>query len=291
MSAESILTQELQPYIRYADLLHYHQWKTPPRIITDYMLFYVQEGSFQLSIEGETHQLAAGQFCFVQPGIIHQMEATSPSITFMALHMELFSSSVENRPEIIVPVDRYQGDNPDLIAIQPNLLTYTDISIPYVLKLTRHDWMLDALQQAITLWNRKNALDHLQAQVYVTEIVLELIKEYTTRSMSEPNRSTSLSWVPAYMQYRLSESLSVEEMAQKALMSRSYFSMHFRNQFGLGPHQYLLKLRLDNATDLLRSTDLSLQDIADSCGFSSVHHFSKMYKLRFGYPPSHIRRQ
>lgn len=35
MSAESILNQELQPYIRYADLLHFQQWKTPPRIITD----------------------------------------------------------------------------------------------------------------------------------------------------------------------------------------------------------------------------------------------------------------
>jgi AraC-like DNA-binding protein len=289
MSADSILTQELQPHIRYADFLHYHPWKTPPRIITDYMLLYVQEGSFRLSIEGETHQLMAGQFCFIQPGIVHQMESNSASITFMALHMELFPSSDENRLEMIVPVDH--GYNPDLMTVQPNLRVFTDIAIPFILKLSRPDWMLDAMQQAITHWNRKNALDHLQAQVYVTEIVLELIKEYTTRPMSELNRSTALHWVPAYMQYRLSEPLSVEEMAQKALMSRSYFSMHFRNQFGLGPHQFLLKLRLDNATDLLRSTVLSLQDIADSCGFSSVHHFSKMYKLRFGYPPSHIRKQ
>lgn len=288
MSADSIFNQKLQPYIRYADLLHFQQWKTPPRIITDYMLLYVQEGSFDLQVEGELYEVKQGQFIFVQPGIVHQMESVS-HLTLLSLHLELFPYLVENRPEMIVPVD--QGYNPDAVAMQPNLKAYTDIAIPYVLKLSRHEWMLEALQQAIAHWNRKNALDFLQAQVHATEMVLEIVKEYTTCASSEHNRSTSLNWVPAYMQYRLSEPLTVEEMAHKALMSRSYFSLHFRAQFGMAPHQYLLKLRLDYATDLLRGTSLPLQDIADSCGFSSVHHFSKMYKLRFGYPPSQIRRK
>ncbi|MEC0266320.1 AraC family transcriptional regulator [Paenibacillus anseongense] len=287
MSADSILNHELQPYIRYADLLHFQQWKTPPRIITDYMLLYVQEGSFRLQAEGALYEVNQGQFIFVQPGIVHQMESEAP-VCLMSLHMELFPSQVDARPEMIVPIDH--AFNPETVPLQPSLKTFADISIPYLLKLSRHEWMLDTLQQAIAHWGRKNAIDLLQAQVHATEIVLELLKEYTTRDTSEHSRSTSLSWVPAYMQYRLSEPLTVEEMAHKALMSRSYFSLHFRSQFGVSPHQFLLKLRLDYATDLLRGTDFPLQDIADSCGFSSVHHFSKMYKLRFGYPPSQIRR-
>ncbi|WP_168121847.1 helix-turn-helix transcriptional regulator, partial [Paenibacillus sp. HB172176] len=86
------------------------------------------------------------------------------------------------------------------------------------------------------------------------------------------------------MQYRLSERITVEEMAQKAFMSRSHFSQLFHEQFGIAPHQYLLRLRLETAMNQLATSDLPMKDIAFRYGFSSVHHFSKMFKQHFGQP-------
>jgi AraC-like DNA-binding protein len=286
MAAESILTQELRPFVRYADLLQYKQWKTPPRIITDYLLLYLKEGSLQLSVEDESYALKPGQFGFIQPGLVHQIESLSP-ITTMALHIELFPTESHEHPAMIITVEH--GHYPYVERMQPNLNSFGDIALPVVIKPSRSEWMVDALQQVIEHWSRKNALDLLQANVRAAEIILQLIKDHATLITSDQKSSTDLAWVPAYMQYRLSEPITVEEMARKAFMSRSYFSLLFRTQFGLAPHQYLLKLRLDSATDLLRGTSMPLQDIADSCGFSSLHHFSKMYKLGFGYPPSHVR--
>ncbi len=285
---ESILNQELRPHIRYTDLLHFKQWNTHARIITDYLLLYVQEGSAQLTIDANRYLLNPGQFSLIQPGVVHQLESESP-LTVMALHFELFPSGGGERLPMIVPVER--GTHPELGNMQPNLATFTDIAVPVVFKSSRNEWMADVFLQIIAYWNQQHALAQLQAHVYASEIILELLKEYTSQDSSEHKSAVSLNWVPAYMQYRLSEPLSVEEMARKAFMSRSYFSMLFRNQFDMAPHQYLLKLRLDHATDLLRGTSMPLQNIADSCGFSSVHHFSKMYKLRFGCPPSHRRQK
>jgi AraC-like DNA-binding protein len=286
--AESILNQDLRPHIIYADLLHFKQWNTHTRIITDYLLLYVQDGSAQLTVEANSYLLKPGQFSFIQAGIVHQLESESP-LTIMALHFGLLPSEAGERPPMIVPVEG--GSNPDLSNMQPNLATFADITVPVVFKSSRNEWMADVFLHIIEHWNRKNAIDQLQAHVHAAEIILALLKEYTSQDSSEHKSSTSLNWVPAYMQYRLSEPLSVAEMARKAFMSRSYFSMLFRNQFGIAPHQYLLKLRLNYATDLLRGTSMPLQNIADSCGFSSVHHFSKMYKLRFGCPPSHMRKE
>ncbi|MDR6555252.1 AraC family transcriptional regulator [Paenibacillus qinlingensis] len=288
MAAESILNQDVIPHIRYADQLYFKQWNTHARIITDYLLLYVQEGSAELTIDANTHILKPGYFSFIQPGILHQLESESP-LTVLALHFGLLPSGGGERPPMIVPVELVTP--PVMTNMQPNLTTFADIAVPVVFKSTRNEWMADVFQQIIEHWNRKNVLDLLQAHVHAAEIILELFKEYTPVDSSEHKSSSSLHWVPAYMQYRLSEPLSVEEMARKALMSRSYFSLIFRNQFGVAPHQYLLKLRLNYATDLLRGTSMSLQSIADSCGFSSVHHFSKMYKLRFGCPPSQLRRE
>lgn len=286
MVTESILNQELRPHIRYTDLLYFKQWQTHARIITDYLLLYMQEGEAQLTIDAQTYALKRGQFSLIQPGVVHQLESESP-VTVMALHFELFASEGKERLPMIMPTDR--DTHPELDLLQRDLTTFADIAVPVVFESSRQEWMVDVFLQAIESWNRQHALAKLQAHVFAAEIILQVLNEYTSQDSPEHKGAISLNWVPAYMQYRLSESLSVEEMARKAFMSRSYFSMIFRNQFGMGPHQYLLKLRLDYATELLRGTSMSLQNIADSCGFSSVHHFSKMYKLRFGCPPSHVR--
>ncbi|NOU64765.1 helix-turn-helix domain-containing protein [Paenibacillus sp. LMG 31461] len=288
MVTESILNQDLRPHIRYTDLLHFKQWNTHARIITDYLLLYVQDGSAHLTIDAKRYLLKPGQFSLIQPGVVHQFESESP-LTVMALHFELFPSGDGERLPMIVPLER--GTHPELVNLQPDLTTFADIVVPVVFKSARNEWMADVFLQIIEHWNRPHALAKLQAHVYAAEIILELLQEYTSQDSSEHKNAISLNWVPAYMQYRLSEPLSVEEMARKAFMSRSYFSMLFRNQFNMAPHQYLLKLRLDYAKELLRGTSMPLQNIADSCGFSSVHHFSKMYKLRFGCPPSHRRHE
>ncbi|WP_164821415.1 AraC family transcriptional regulator [Paenibacillus koleovorans] len=284
------MNQELQPRIRYTDLLYFRQWRTAPRIVTDYMLIYLQEGSMELTVNGEKYRLKQGQFCFVQPGIVHQVESEA-DITILSLHLDLFPNTAAKGEEDPLIVTLEQGAAPLTANIQPSLAAYADIHMPVVLQPARSEWMVKTMAQAIEHWNRKNALDLLQANVKAAEIMLELLHQYRTSESSEHKASADLQWVPAYMQYRLAESLTVGQIAHKALMSKSYFSMRFREQFGLSPHQFLLKLRLDYATELLQGTSIPLQDISDSCGFSSVHHFSKMYKIHRGCPPSRVRSQ
>ena len=59
---------------------------------------------------------------------------------------------------------------------------------------------------------------------------------------------------------------------------------------GVTPYHYLVKIRLDAAASLLGDTDLSVLDIALSCGYGSAAHFTAAFHKRFFQTPSVYRR-
>lgn len=94
-----------------------------------------------------------------------------------------------------------------------------------------------------------------------------------------------------YMRLNYSEPLSITAIAAYVGLERSYFSKLFKQQTGTSPHAYLLIVRLEKAVDLLLKTDLTIEQIAYSAGFGSLHHFSAMFAERYKQPPSQFRKQ
>ena len=88
---------------------------------------------------------------------------------------------------------------------------------------------------------------------------------------------------------RYFESLSVDEMARAAGLSRAHFSREFRRAFGESPHQYLLTRRLERAAALLRTTDHSVAEICLSVGLTSVGSFTTSFTRTFGKSPTAYR--
>jgi AraC-like DNA-binding protein len=88
---------------------------------------------------------------------------------------------------------------------------------------------------------------------------------------------------------RYFESLSVDDLAGAAGLSRAHFSREFRRAFGESPHAYLLTRRLERAAALLRSTDRSVADICFSVGLQSVGSFTSSFTRTYGVSPTAYR--
>ena len=88
---------------------------------------------------------------------------------------------------------------------------------------------------------------------------------------------------------RYTEELTVDEMAQVALMSRAHFSREFKKAFGESPYAYLLTRRLERAATLLRSTDWAVADICMAVGLTSVGSFTTSFKTAYGMSPTAYR--
>lgn len=83
--------------------------------------------------------------------------------------------------------------------------------------------------------------------------------------------------------------VSLQELARRSGLSRTYFAEAFQRATGASPHRYLTQRRIARAQTLLRHTALPLSDIGLQCGFSSQAHFSQTFRQITGTTPRRYR--
>jgi AraC-like DNA-binding protein len=278
--------QPVVPFIRAADVAIRKPWYTPPRRMLDYLLLYVDEGKVLVEVEGDEALLGEGDICLVQPNLVHSLRGLTSTVTPFA-HLDIFYNP---RREESFPT---KGGQIDLSAlqhlVQPRLDELGWIEVPVRLAPVHPIQFRSTLLKMVELWQDSDPISRLEANHLATELVLALVKQYG-RVQPRPSRSNhTLAWIPAYLAFHIGEPLSVADMARRAQLSPSRFAAVFRQCFGLSPHRYFLRMRIEYAQNLLKSTDLSLQEIADCCGFADVHHFSKAFKRAAEVPPGAFR--
>lgn len=91
------------------------------------------------------------------------------------------------------------------------------------------------------------------------------------------------------MQTRYTESLRIEDIATKAGLSMYQFEQRMQRLFQMSPLQLLHKLRLDEATRLLRETDMTLADIAIETGWCDQSAFTRHFSRYAGMAPGKFR--
>lgn len=92
-----------------------------------------------------------------------------------------------------------------------------------------------------------------------------------------------------YMKQHLKEPLAIEEIAEHVSMSASYFTKVFKEMTGFSPYEYLLRLRLERAKELLLQTELSIGEVAYCSGFHSDSNFIYFFKKETGISPLKFR--
>ncbi len=97
--------------------------------------------------------------------------------------------------------------------------------------------------------------------------------------------------VVALMEANLHETLTLDELAGHAGLSRRQLERLFQRYLGCPPTRYYLDLRLGRARQLLLQTDMPITDVAVACGFVSPPHFTKCYHDRYERSPSDERRR
>lgn len=87
------------------------------------------------------------------------------------------------------------------------------------------------------------------------------------------------------------ERFGVSELAREMNMSRSNLHRRIKSVSGISVSQYLRKIRLNKAFELLKEESLTISEVAYKVGFGSPNYFSKCFQGQFGFPPSEIPEQ
>ena len=131
------------------------------------------------------------------------------------------------------------------------------------------------------------AAGHARAAEALTESVVIEVLRHAPRSR-DGARDPRVIQAIAQMNEAFDEPLAVDDLAKTARMSRFHFSRLFRDETGQAPYQYLLRVRVAKAAEMLRGGHCSVTEAAFACGFTDLSRFARTFKKHTGKSPSNF---
>lgn len=131
----------------------------------------------------------------------------------------------------------------------------------------------------------------LYASQILTHLIGLIIWASHRASGGNPNTTQRVAQSIAYMKQHLDQSATVATFAAMANLSESHYRSVFKHQTGYTPMDYLIRLRIHRACQLLDTTNLSVKEIARLTGFQDALYFSRAFKILMELSPAKYRGQ
>ena len=245
-------------------------------------LFYIREGALEYHLPNSCHLFRQGEGGFLNAGVLHMTRRSGPGPSLQ---------------EEVLFHPRFVGGGEDSIITQKYVRPLVDDPALALLRLSpdqpEHQALLELIRLAYRTYQQRPEGYELDAREQMTRLWRGLLALPRDRDWERRpvRRSTNLR-IKAMMEFisaRYPDRLTLEQIAQAGSVSPRECSRCFQETLGTSPFQYLTDFRLRQACRLLRHTDLSVTQIAVSCGFGSSSYFGRAFRERFGQTPRAYR--
>jgi len=188
----------------------------------------------------------------------------------------------------------------DFLSVQSSFL-FSTLSLsgsdfkPFVSLRDNHfDEMETLLKKMLNEYTHQTKGYSDMLRVYLVELLI-LIFRKIDNAADLPTKEASMN---SYIEYALryihdhhAERITLADIAYRSFVSKSYFSTLFKNETGMSFSNYLQKLRIDTACELLKTTGLPVQSIVEKTGFCDYKFFYDTFKKIKNMTPGEFRSQ
>ena len=191
--------------------------------------------------------------------------------------------SVKPKSILYIPADadyQVQYSVNDSIVIHVTDCNYFE---PECITLENHAVVEQLFLKLVSAWEQNRSVNQIKAGLY--DILFRI-----SQQKSEAQNATVNLCMEYIQQHFAKADLSVSEVCQSAFVSVSTIQRAFLEHLGITPKQYIIKLRLERAIELLKEGKLTVKDVALCCGFTDEKFFSRSFKEKYGYPPSKLHK-
>ena len=194
-------------------------------------------------------------------------------------------SSIDDIPILAIGVDRhFIGDIASQMEYKGNL-SYKTVLYDY--SITLQNLFTNIISEII--FNNSESMMLKSYEMLIAAYLIRMMNNDSTRKEKQVFIGKSyIDRAIEYIQSSFCNDLSIKDICTKVNISQYHFLREFKKQIGLTPYQYLLHLRLAKAKHLVEDEDIPITQIASSCGFNSISHFSTNFKKYFGVSPSKL---
>jgi AraC-like DNA-binding protein len=241
-------------------------WQIPPQNLPNSLVVSVLDGRAKWTIGGENFFVDAGNLIFVPEGIRHSaVSVGAQSFRAIFVHFTARVLGVQCVLDLLGFPHKVDGDEKFANAV---------FELARLSRLKPQGW-------------------NLRGAALVTDLILRCVQEQPQRfrPTASPKDAKAIKLLcPAFQLFASTEGkVTVSDLAKAAMCSPTHLRRLFQKAIGMSPKEWLLERRLQKAAQLLQTTDKTVQQIADICGFESLSHFIRYFKAKFGTTPSQYR--
>lgn len=285
----SLLNDRFHPRIHYANRLACRPGDTfGPRKIDDYQFIFVQRGTGELRIGGQTYRAVPGSLFHYGPGEPHRIRA-SGNDPFVLFGVHYTPGGDTDRPS--TRPNRIETLAPDFFERYDPSAEHASFETVFPAYLQPGMWPLPYFESLADEF----AADRYQGPALMSGILTQFIVVLLRWIQDNPPYGSTLDRHLANIREQLEKQAEASFdplwLERWTPYSADYVSRLFRDRFGDTPHAYHASRKALAAKQLLEGTSLSVTDIAERLQFGSIHYFCKWFKRMTGESPSSYRKR
>ena len=269
---------EINPYVRYANVLPSLLNGDSYRKAYDYRLFYVLRGSGTLILQDREISLSRSSLVFMPPETPYY---TRDFMRVISLNFDLDHSQC-HRSQALDPSPVEEFDQTLVFENHPP----TELSETIVLEDC--SFAESRLNQLVVEFQFPSPCSELRISAILKEVLSDLLQTAT----KPQNKMTSMVHRTIdYINRNYQKEISNEQIAQEVGYNPLYLNRVFKTYTGMTIHAYVIRERINAAALLLHGTELPVEIIAETCGFPNSPRFCGTFRQQTGYSPLEFRKK
>ena len=245
--------------------------------------FFYQEKEQGFLFSGEAHPMP--ELTYVDQGILHSVVDGQDMV-------------LKQGDLVIYGPDQWHMQYSD-IGVAPRFVTISfdlnggDLTPLLNRKFAAPQKIVSLLQKML---QEQERLDEFSQEIiisYFDSLLLLLLRETTTPSTGKLQASNSvhseneiIRQAQQFISSHIREKLSVPAVARQVDVSPSYLTALFHKNLQISPGEYIRRIKLQESKQMIRENNLNFTEIAAALQYSTVHHFSRQFKEKFGITPT-----
>ena len=145
---------------------------------------------------------------------------------------------------------------------------------------------LEAFRRQITVASPEQTFSSFGA---LREWISNSLLLFTQSRQAAASQDTAVATVKAYIESHLSDELDRDTLAAMVYLNADYLSHLFKKDTGSSLINYIIDRRIARSKDLLAKGEMSIRDIAITCGFQNISYFSRQFKKSTGMTPRQFK--
>lgn len=248
-------------HYRFVRMARFHTHRPHGR--EDYQLLYIASGTADFMVNGE-------KLC------LHEGEA----VLYRPFEVQEYWYHLEDKPEIYWV--HFTGTEADALVDGLALESRQTVGMD-----ARFRELIESIIRELQF---KRPLFNELTTALLRELLVRMARRHRESSTDRP-RSRLIEQAVSEIEQRFAEPLTVAELAAQLNMEVCWFSRLFRRQMGCSPQQYLIRVRMAKARELLSTTDCPVGEVARLTGYDNPLYFSRLFGKFCGCAPREYRKR